>query len=355
MPEPMPGLEPMPPWSYPMAGRLEEPIIDSQALTGNPLGDPHRRPMIVQLPPAYDAEQERRFPAIYVLQGLTNQVDMWRARRSFQRNPLEVLDARFASGEVPPAIVVYVDAWTSLGGSQFVDSPGTGRYGTYLADEVVPFVDASYRTLATAAHRGLAGHSSGGYGAMVNAMRRPDVFGGLASHAGDGLFELCFIPEFGPAVKALRDRYEGSYERFWADFRSRPGRPQPSDGALLNMYCMAACFSADADGAVRLPFDLATGQMIPEVWDRWLTADPVRMALVPEHAAALRGLRAIWLDAGRGDEFNLDLATIAFHRAVVAAGVPDDRVHVELFDGGHSNAAWRYPLAIAWLADRLGE
>lgn len=355
MPEPMPGREPMPPWSYPMAGRLEEPMVDSQALTGNPLGDPHRRPMIVQLPPAYDAEPERRFPAIYVLQGLTNQVDMWHARRSFQRTPLEELDARFVSGQVPPAIVIYVDAWTSLGGSQFVDSPGTGRYGTYLADEVVPFVDASYRTLASAEHRGLAGHSSGGYGAMVNAMRRPDLFGGLATHAGDGLFEACFIPDFGSVVKALRDHYDGSFDAFWADFRSRPGRPRSTDGNLMNIYCMAACFSADADGTVRFPFDLATGQLIPEVWDRWLAMDPVRMAATPDGAEALRRLRGIWIDAGRGDEYNLDLAAIAFHQAVAAADVPEERVRFELFEGGHTNAAWRYPLALAWLAERLGE
>ena len=55
------------PWSYPLAGRVEERVIDSQALTGNPLGDPHRRPLLVQLPPQYDTEPERRFPSIYVL------------------------------------------------------------------------------------------------------------------------------------------------------------------------------------------------------------------------------------------------------------------------------------------------
>jgi hypothetical protein len=339
-----------PPWSHPLAGRVEERVLDSQALTGNPLGDPHLRPLLVQLPPAYDAEPERRFPAVYVLQGLTGSVDMWRNRRSWQRNPLEELDAAWAGG-ASPAVVVYVDAWTRLGGSQFVDSPGTGRYATYLAEELVPFVDAEYRTQAAAAHRGLAGHSSGGYGAMVNAMRRPDLFGGFVAHAGDGLFELCFLPEVGPAVKALRDLHGGSLEAFWADFEARPGRSRAGDGSLLNLGCMAACFSADADGTVRLPFDTDTGRLIPEVWDRWLAADPVRM--VPAHAEALRSMRAIWLDAGRGDEHSLDHATAAFHREVLAAGVREESIHFELFDGGHSNAAWRYPLALAWLAERL--
>ena len=344
--------QPGPPWSYPFDGRVDERVIDSQALTGNALGDPHVRPLLVQLPPAYEEEPERRFPTIYVLQGLANQVDMWRARRPWQRNPLEELDLRFSSGEVPPTVVVYVDAWTNLGGSQFLDSPGTGRYATYLCDEIVPFVDAEYRTLAAPEHRGLTGHSSGGYGAMVNAMRRPDLFGGFASHAGDGLFEVCFAPAIGPAVHALRDRYGGSVAAFWEEFRARPGRSRPGDDELLNLCCMAACFSTDADGTVQLPFEIETGRLRPDVWDRWLALDPVRMA--PAHADALRSMRAIWLDAGRNDEYFLDLATVAFRAELAAAGVPDERVHFELHDGGHGGSAWRYPLAIAWLAERLG-
>jgi S-formylglutathione hydrolase FrmB len=345
--------EPMPPWSHPFAGRLEDRVIDSQALTGNPLGDPHRRPLIVQLPPAYDADPERRFPVIYVLQGFRNQVDMWRNRRPFQRTPLEELDMRFVSGEAPPVIVAYVDAWTALGGSQFVDAPAIGRYATYLCEEVVAFVDGDYRTMAAAEHRGLSGHSSGGYGAAVNAMRRPDLFGGFISHAGDGLFELCYQPGFGAAVKALRDRYDGSFDAFWADFRARPGRSRPGDGELIDAYAMAACYSADADGTIRFPFDLETAELDPTIWDRWLAHDPVRMAARPEYAEALRGMRGIWLDAGRGDEYGLDLATIALHRALRAAGIAESTVHFELFDGGHSGVSWRYPPALAWLAERL--
>src|SRR5438874_1833623 len=83
----------------------------------------------------------------------------------------------------------------------FVDSPGTGRYHTYLCDDVVPFVDARYRTLPEPAHRGIQGKSSGGLGAMITPMLRPDLFGGLATHAGDALYELVYIKEFGEAVR----------------------------------------------------------------------------------------------------------------------------------------------------------
>ena len=254
-----------PPWGRRWAGRVDELAIDSEALTGNPLGDPHRRPLYVYTPPGYDEEPDRRYPSVYLIQGMTGQIDMWRNRKAFSPSVLEAIDAWFAQPGAPPAIVAFVDAWTSYGGSQFLDSPGTGRYHTYLCDEVVPFVDASYRTLTDAGHRGIAGKSSGGYGAMVTPMLRPDLFGGLVTHAGDALFEACYQPEFPEAARALRDHYSGSFEAFWADFRSRPARSTPGDPVLVNEWAMAACYSTDADGTVRLPFDPTTGRLVPEV------------------------------------------------------------------------------------------
>jgi len=341
----------MEPWGRPLAGRLDEHWLDSQALTGNPLGDSHRRPLLVSVPAGYDGDVARRYPTIYVLQGLTGQVDMWRNRRAFQPTTLEAVDALFAGGEVPPAIVVFVDAWTSLGGSQFLDSPGTGRYHTYLCEEIVPFVDATYRTLPDRAHRAVSGKSSGGYGAMVTAMLRPDLFGALATHAGDALFEVCYLPEMREAARALRDEYGGSFERYWEDARSRPGQSRKSDGVLLDMWCMAACYSTDADGTVRLPFDTDTGQLVPAVWDRWLAHDPVRMAAT--HGDALRSMRAIWVDAGRRDEFYLDLAAEAFRRELAKLEIDEPVLRFELFEGTHMEIAWRYPLAMGWLAERI--
>src|SRR6202163_136379 len=192
----------MSPWSIDARGRFEESTFESEVLRRNPLRDPSQRPLWVYLPPGYDAEPTRRFPSIYLIQGLTGQLDMWRNRSAFRPNVLELVDILFADEGCPPAIVVFVDAWTSYGGSQFLDSPGVGNYHTYLCDEIVPFVDSRYRTLADAAHRGIAGKSSGGYGAMVTPMLRPDLFGGLATHAGDALFEVCYLPAFPQSVRA---------------------------------------------------------------------------------------------------------------------------------------------------------
>jgi S-formylglutathione hydrolase FrmB len=337
------------PWSREYAGSFDEHELESAALRGNRLGDPHVRPLWVYTPPAYASEQDRHFPSIYLIQGLTGQLDMWRNRSAFRPNVLELVDALFADEGCPPAVVAFVDAWTSYGGSQFLDSPGVGNYHTYLCDEIVPFVDSRYRTLASAAHRGIAGKSSGGYGAMVTPMLRPDLFGGLATHAGDALFEHCYLPDFRDTVRALRDDYEGSFDRFWHDFHSRPAFAKSSDATLLNTWAMAACYSANEDGSIDLPFDIETGRLRDDVWARWLAWDPVRM--VDGHADALRGLSAIYIDSGTRDQFFLDIGATAFKRALERIGVTD--VYFELFDGTHSSIEYRYPLALRYLAERL--
>ena len=337
------------PWSYPPAGRFDEHVFTSEALRGNPLGDPYERPLWVYVPPGYDDEPDRRHAAVYMIQGYTGQLDMWRNRSPFgAKNFPELSDDLFASGEAPPCITVWVDAWTSLGGSQFIDSPAIGRYHTYLCDEIVPWVDERYRTLAAPEHRGIQGKSSGGYGAMVTAMLRPDLFGGLATHAGDALFDVCYAKDFGETLRVLRDRYDGSYEQFWEDFGSRPLVSKPGDHVLVNTWGMAAAYSADEDGTVRLPFD-EQGRTLPDVWERWLAWDPVRM--VERYADALRSQRAIYIDAGKSDEFFLDLGAEAFRSELERIGVTD--VSFELFDGTHGGIIWRYPMALRYLAERL--
>src|SRR4051795_8457959 len=255
----------MEPWSREPAGRFDEHLLSSDALRDNPLGDPAERPLWVYVPPSAGEEP---LPALYLIQGHTGQLDMWRNRSAFRPNVPELVDRLFAEEGCPPAYVVFVDAWTSYGGSQFLDSPGVGNYPTYLCDELVPFVDERYPTSA----RAITGKSSGGYGAMVTPMLRPDLFSGLATHAGDALFELCYLPEFRDTVRALRDSYDGSFDAFWQDFRSRPAFTKRDDAAILNTYAMAACYSNG-----ELPFDTKTGELDPEIWEKWLHWETRRM------------------------------------------------------------------------------
>jgi pimeloyl-ACP methyl ester carboxylesterase len=314
---------------------LDELTIESDALRDNPLGDPYVRPLWVYTPPDYD-----RGPAVYVLQGYTGELEMWRNRVSFRPTFLELLDRERVN-----ARVVFVDAWTSLGGSQFVDSPATGRYHTYLCEEVVPFVDERYETNGL---RAVAGKSSGGYGAAVTAMLRPDLFSGFASHAGGGLFEATILPFFRVAVRHLRDRYGGSVERFLDELRTSPAPlAHPNDIHVLLQLGFSAAYSHTRE--YRLPYDIETAQLIPELWSQWLEWD--YPTLVPRHADALRSLRAIYVDCGTRDEWYVDLTAQWLRRELGALAVPD--VHVDLFDATHLAIEYRYPLGLRYLVDRL--
>ena len=320
---------------------LDEHVFASETLRVNPLGDPHERPLWVWTPADY-AESGRRYPTVYVLQGFTGQVDMWRNRLPFRPTFPELLDTAAL-----PCVVVLVDTWTSVGGSQFVDSPATGRYHTYLCEEVVPWVDSRYRTLAARDHRGVLGKSSGGYGAAVTAMLRPDLFGGFASHAGGGLFEVSIRPFFRVAARTLRDLYDGSVERWLEDFRARPAFSRPNDMHLLLQWGFSAAYSRTPE--IRLPYDVATAEVIPELWEQWLDWDYPR--LLPRHTEALRSMRAIYVDAGTCDEWFLDLTAEWLRRRLAELGVPD--LHAELFDAGHAEIEYRYPLGLRYLVERL--
>ena len=268
----------MRPWTMELAGRIETRELTSRALNGNPLGDPATRPVWVYLPPGYD-ESSERYPVVYLLQGFGGFVTRWGHRSTsamLGRTAPELVDEAFGSG-TPPCIVVYVDAWTALGGSQFLDSSATGRYHTYLCEDVVGFVDGEYRTVPDRDHRAVMGHSSGGYGAIVTTMLRPDLFSAFASLAGDCCFELSLLPEVARAHRALRDHYGGSYDRFFADLATRPALSKPDDPALVMVWALSACYSAEPDGSVSLPFDAATGAIRQDTWSRWLAKDPVRM------------------------------------------------------------------------------
>ncbi|GAA5094119.1 alpha/beta hydrolase [Nocardia iowensis] len=340
------------PWSAELAGRLDEHIFESALLRDNPLQDPHQRPLWVYVPPGYEEDGDRRYPSIYVIQGYSGHVEMWRNRMPFRRPFPETADAVFVAGEAPPAIVVYVDAWTAYGGSQFVDSRGTGPYHSYLCDEIVPWVDAHYRTAADRDHRAIMGKSSGGFGAMITPMLRPDLFGALATHAGDALYEYCYIPEFPDAVRHLR-AYDGDIHRWWAEFQQRVSFTKPEDHDLLVVYGVAACFSPGHDGRPELPFDPRTGVLKPDVWQRWLDWDPIRM--VPTHAEAMRSMRAIWIDGGTKDEWYLDIGAEAFRQALLDNGVHKDVINFELFDAKHGGIDYRYPMSLAWLAKNLSD
>jgi hypothetical protein len=334
-----------PPWRRPMSGRFEQLAVESELLAGNPLGDPTVRPLYVYSSPGVVCGDATAVACVYVLQGFSGQLDGWLARKAFEPNFVERLDAMFGAQDAggPEAVVVFVDAFTALGGSQFLDSPATGNYMSYICDEIVPFIDARYPTTGSRDQRAVTGHSSGGYGALVLPMLRPDVFGALIAHAADTLFEACYMSDFSNTTRILRDSYGGSYEALLRAMNEAETFDWDLWGEPINAYAMAAAYSPDLEspGRVLLPFDTASGKLIPEIWERWLQRDPVRMA--PRHAQALQTLHYIHVEAGRSDEYMLDVGTMAFAKELDKLGIKHT---AELFDGAHGGMSHRYAPAI---------
>ena len=318
----------------------------SQALRGNALGDQADRDLYCYLPPGYDGSQER-YPAIYWLSGFTGcgrmmfNADAW-------AEPIDRrLDRLIGSGAMPPVICVLPDCLTRLGGSQYVDSSATGNYETYIVEELVPFVDGALRTKAGRDHRGVTGKSSGGYGALRLAMRHPDVFGGLGSHAGDAYFAYCYLPDFPAFTTGIQQA--GGVEEFLRDFEVLP-KKTPEAMKVLNILAMAACYSPNpaAPLGTDLPVRMPSGEIRADVWKRWEANDPVHMAR--ECAGALRSLRRIFLDAGSRDEFNLHIGARIFASRLDDLGVP---YTYEEFDDNHMGIVYRYDRSFTELAKAL--
>jgi Putative esterase len=331
------------PWGRDLAGTLHELSFESEVLAGNPLGDPTSRPLWVYTPPGWP--DDGPYPAVWSIQGMTGQIDMWRNRIAYSPTFIEDLDRLIVAGNCRPVVVPLPDCWTAYGGSQFIDSAGTGPYMTYLCDELVPYVDERFSTIAERDGRAVQGKSSGGYGALVLPMLRPELWGGLGDVSGDAAFEYCYLPDFPAAWAKLREH--DSIEAFWESMLAE-AKPSEATFAAVNAIAMAACYSPGLGGEPELPFDLADASLRREVWERWLEWDPVRM--LPDHLDELRSMRAISLECGLQDEYNLHAGTAILHGQLERAGI-DHRF--ELFEGKHGALTRRYAPLVAWLAERL--
>ena len=286
----------MQPWPCHFASRLDKLTITSGLLRANPLSDPYDRPLWVYLPPGYDDGADR-FPSVYMLHGYGGSVASWENRPVYGRTFPELADQAFASGRAEPAVVVFVNGWTRYGGSQYIDSAGTGQVPllSVRRDRAVRQRRVAHddRPRSPSRHREVIQR----VGALVAAMLRPDVFGGCASHAGDALYESLYLPWMPRIVRALGG-YDGDIMVWWRDFEERMPDVSPDERVLELALGVSACFSPGTDGVPQLPVNTATGEIREDIWRKWLAWDPVRM--IPDHAEQLRSLCGIWIDARIG-------------------------------------------------------
>ncbi len=358
-----------PSWS---AGTVVVLEHDSKALRGNPLRDPHVRSLAVWLPAEYDEGASRgrgrRFPVLYDMVGFTGSGLSHIAWRNFSENVPERVARLVHEKKMGPAIMVFPDCFTALGGNQYVNSSAIGDYADYLTKEIVPFVDREFRTLASREHRGCFGKSSGGYGAIIHGMKYARTWGAIADHSGDSYFEFVYGHDWpntlnelskyrptpmkaGPmdlrkidrkAAQGLDDgRVKGFLEAVW-----RKPKLSSGEGHCIMNLCMAATYDPDprAPNGFRIPFNLDTGELLADRWKKWRANDPVN--LVAKYRANLKSLRGIYVDCGWRDQYHIHYGTRILSKRLRDAGV--DHLYEE-FDDNHSDIDYRMDVSLPYL------
>ncbi len=334
-----------------MKGSVQVFQVFAGSLEGNPLGDSSTRATPVYLPSGYAENPSERYPVVYFLHGFTGSGIAWLNTSPFTHNVPERLDAMIASNAIPPCIGVFIDGWSSLGGSQWMNSEGIGQYRNYVARDIVLWADRTLRTIAKGSARALVGKSSGGYGAMVISRFHPEIFQHVGVHSGDAGFEYCYLHELpmalGPLTKA------GGIEPWFRDFKERAiaTKMRGDDHTVINMLAMAAAYSPRKGEplGIELPVDLQTGRLKIETWNRWLVHDPVRF--VPKHLDSYRKLKSLFIDCGAKDEFNLRWGARIVVEELKQGGV-EQLIHEE-FDDGHMNVNYRFERSLRHLVPRL--
>jgi enterochelin esterase-like enzyme len=324
-------------------GAVHTIAIESEALRGNLLGDPTTRDVAVYVPAGSDGAG---LPLLVDLVGFTGSGFSHVAWRNFGENVPERLDRLIASGAMPPVCVAFPDCFTRLGGNQYIDSVAMGRWEHFLCVEMLHAIEGRFRC-GGAGRRGVFGKSSGGYGALVHAMRHADVWSAAASHSGDVGFEMTYAADFPRTLRALAKK--GGIQAFIAAFEATE-KPSDDDIHVIMTLAMAASYDPDPSSylGVTMPCDLHTCERDLTRWARWMAWDP--LTLVEHHADALRSLKLLYIDCGDVDQYNLVYGARVLHRRLSELDV---RHHYEEFPDDHTKVDYRMDVSLPLLARAL--
>ncbi len=346
----------------------------SRILADNPLGDPATRQIALWLPPQYDQGQARkegagkRFPVFYALAGYAGSGLSHINWRNFDENLPERAARLLHEKKMGPAILVFPDCFTALGGNQYINSSAIGHYADYLTQEIIPFIDREFRTLASREHRGCFGKSSGGYGAMIHGMKYPKYWGAIANHSGDAYFDFVYMNDWPRTLTELMKhrptkREPGAIDVLKQEKGAATGmddgrvknfldylwkKERPTDGEIhaLMIVAMAATYDTDhkAPLGFRLPFNLETGELLPARWKQWQRHDPIN--LITRYKANLKSLKGIYIDCGWRDQYQIHYGARILSKRLALAGIQ----HVyEEFDDAHSGIDYRLETSLPFL------
>jgi len=303
--------------------RIVSSEIHSAQFSQSKIGTDPIRKMVVYLPPGYD-DSAARYPVIYFVANTFRTY-----REPFDHNDAQgVFDRALAAGMIGKFILVSVDMNTVLGSSWCVNSPVTGNWEDFMIQELVPYMDAHFRTMPRRESRGLAGEFMGGYCALHVGMRHPEVFGSVyALHpvgTGSGLKVMLSLPNWGlmANAKSLDDvRKDGFSDIFTTIFQAH--LPNPDKPPLF--IDLAAHKEGD-----QLVIDT---KLEARVRDNFFIE-----SMIPQYAENLKSLRGLKLDWGRSDP-NQDhvYANQALTHKLNEFGIPHE---AEEYNGDGTDRNW---------------
>lgn len=326
------------------SGFVTRIVVESQVLNANILGDPTARAVDVYVPAGQNG---RGLPLLVDLVGITSSGLSHTNWAGFSENMPERLDRLIGEQRMPPVVVAFPDCFTRIGGNQYVNSAATGPWEGFLIDEMLPAIERRF-ACGGVGHRGVFGKSSGGYGAITHALRHSDIWSAAACHSGDMGFELCYLPDMPATLRALSE-VDNSIERWWRKLEEAKKRP---DGIFTAMNVLAMAASYDPDPGeflgMRLPVTFDTCEVIAERWTNWLRHDPVVAVETLGHN--LRNLKALYIDCGAKDQFNLLFGARRLVRRLNDLGVTH---RYEEFPDNHSSVDYRMDESLPFLAHAL--
>jgi enterochelin esterase-like enzyme len=325
-------------------GQIHRFRTESSVLKSNMLGDPIERVVDVYVPAGHDG---RGLPLLVDLVGFTAGGPAHTNWKNFGENLPERLDRLVATGAMPPCVVALPDCFTKLGGNQYINSAAVGRWDDFLLTECVPFVEQKFGC-GGAGKRGCFGKSSGGYGAIAHALLHPDFWAAAASHSGDMAFEWCYLPEFPKLLRALAK--QGNSIQKWIEAFYAASKTKDSDVHDLMTLAMCATYDPDPDAylGVRLPVTMDTCEIIPERWANFMKWDPCVM--VEQRGPGLKQMKALYIDCGDIDQYNLVYGARRLHRSLERLGVPHT---YEEFPDNHTAVDYRMDTSLPLLANAL--
>lgn len=336
--------------------KLELRQFDSQALANNPAGTPTLRNVNVYTPEHYNPDGDDEYPVVYLLHGLPFGEDAYISQEAWdhwvdpegmfktypdfpQEGFQKWVDNMIAAGEIDPLIIVMPDAESlPYGFCFYTNSALNGNFEDFIANDLVAYIDANYKTMANSHGRAVIGHSQGGYGAIKLGMKHPDKFGTVAAHSAPLYFEG-FKAQTPLIIAENPDGMMG---------------PDPAKFLTSSIYAFAAAWSPNLNNPpfmVDLPFEHPSGATIEETWARWLEHDPLTM--LGTYGANFKSLDGIYFDAGLNDVFGFNLTADAFHQALDANGIAHT---YENFDGDHFDKAFaRLEVSLGFCSGKMHE